>query len=227
MASADRPQERLEMFGASALGDEELLAMLLRSGSKDMDVLAVARQLLLEAGSLAGLLRWSAEDFRRVKGVGHVKALQLITVIEVARRILSRQGQSDPLMDTPEKVVEYLHPRCAGLDVEKFWTLCLNKRNQLVRLCEVSSGTATSSLIHCREVYRDAIRSGATAIICAHNHPSGDPMPSPEDIRVTRELREGGKLIGIQLLDHVILGSKGRGPKGEGFFSFQHEKSIS
>ncbi len=221
MASHERPQERLERLGASALSDTELLAMLLRSGSKDMDVMAVSRQMMLEAGSLAGLLRWDENDFRKVKGIGHIKALQLMTVTEVARRVLAQRVDEDPLMDSPAKVFNYLQPRVAGLDVEKFWTLCLNRKNRLVRVCEVSSGTVSNSLVHSREVFRDAIRSGASAMICVHNHPTGDPSPSGNDNEVTRLLRQSGELLGIQVLDHVIVGTVAADPQRKGYFSFQ------
>jgi DNA repair protein RadC len=227
MAAHDRPQERLERLGAAALSDAELIAMILRSGSKNMDVIAVSRQIILEAGSLAGLLRWDEEDFRKILGIGHIKALQLMTMTEVARRILSQQAESDPLMDSADKVCNYLRSRYAGLEVEKFWVLCLNKKNRLIRLHEVTSGTASNSLVHPREVYREAIRSGATAIICAHNHPTGDPRPSGDDERVTTELSAAGQTLSIQLIDHIILGEKTRDPIGLGHFSFRRAGRIA
>lgn len=221
IAESERPQERLERFGAGALSDVELLAMLLRSGSQGMNVLEVSRAMILSAGSLAGLLRWDETDFRKIKGVGHVKALQLLTVTEVARRVLSQQADSDPVLDTPERVYRYLAPRALGLDVEKLWVLCLNRSNILLRLAEVSSGTATGSLVHSREVFREAIRSGATAVICAHNHPSGDPTPGLADREVTGRLKEAGALLDIELLDHVVMGVPARDPEKRGYFSFQ------
>jgi DNA repair protein RadC len=221
LAAGERPQERLERLGAAQLSDVELLAMLLRSGSAGMDVLAVARRMIGEAGSLAGLLRWDERDFRRIKGVGHIKALQLLTVTEVARRVLSQQTEADPLLDEPRLVYEYLLPRAAGLEVEKFWVLSLNRKNRLVRVSEVTSGTATGSLVHNREVFREAIRSGATAVICAHNHPSGDPTPSGEDAGLTQALAGAGDLLGISLLDHVVLGRPAADPRKLGYYSFQ------
>jgi DNA repair protein RadC len=226
LAAGEKPQERLETYGASALSDIELLAMLLRSGSAGMDVLAVSRLMIMEAGSLAGLLRWDESDFRKIKGVGHIKALQLLTVTEVARRVLRQQVEADPLFDSPELVYKYLYPRSAGIDVEKFWVLCLNKKNRLLRLVEVSSGTAGNSLAHCREVFREAIRSGATAIICAHNHPTGDPSPSGNDVNVTKVLSDAGKLLEIQLLDHVIVGEASKDPGKRGFFSFKDNNLV-
>jgi len=195
--------------------------MLLRSGSQGMDVLAVAQRLIAEAGSLHGLLRWSVEDFTAMRGIGKVKALQLITVMEIARRVLNQSMGTDVAFDTAEKVYEYMLPQCAGLDVEKFWVLCLNRKNRLLRCVEVTSGTASSSLAHPREVFREAVRLSATAIIAAHNHPSGDPSPSQSDIRVTKQMREAGKLIDIPVLDHVIIGQRSCDAHGQGYYSFQ------
>lgn len=220
MAVNERPQERLERHGAAALSDTELLAMLLRSGSRDQDVLSLSTRLISEAGSLAGLLTWKESEFTKLKGIGRVKALQLITVMEVARRILSQRGETPPVLDTPRSVFEHFAPIAAGLEVEKFWVLCLNRKNRLIRRVEVTSGTASSSLVHPREVFRDAIRLSASAIICVHNHPSGDPSPSKADIEITRQLREASKTVDIDLLDHIIVGSQMLDPSGQGFYSF-------
>jgi DNA repair protein RadC len=225
LAAGERPQERLEVFGAAALSDVELLAMLLRSGSQGCDVLEVSRQMILEAGSLSGLLRWDEGDFRKIKGIGHIKALQLLTVTEVARRVLSQGVEADPLMDGPEMVYKFLYPRAAGLQVEKFWVLCINRKNRLVKLAEVSSGTATDSLVHNREVFREAVRSGATAVICAHNHPTGDPTPSGNDLQVTQALVEAGGVLGIALLDHVVVGNVAGDPQRLGYYSF-HDNGL-
>jgi DNA repair protein RadC len=220
MAVQERPQERLEKLGAGALSDTELLAMLLRSGSKDLDVLGVSQRMISEAGSLAGLLRWSEQDFRKIKGVGHVKALQLLTVMEVARRVLSLEGAVDPLLDTPALIYGRLFPIAAGLDVEKFWVLCMSRKNRLIKLVEVTSGIQGGSLVHPREVFREAVRHAASAIVCAHNHPSGDPAPSAQDIKITKELRDAGNTLGIELLDHIIVGRPQADPRRIGYYSF-------
>jgi DNA repair protein RadC len=220
MAPGDRPQERLEIHGAGALSDTELLAMLLRSGSAGMDVLMVANALLAEAGSLAALLAWKTDDFRRVKGIGRVKALQLVTVMEVARRVVTQAAALEPEnLGTPLLVYRHFVPIIAGLEVEKFWILCLNRKHRLLKRIEISSGTATSSLAHPREVFREAIRCNAAVIVAVHNHPSGDPAPSKADLDITRQLREAAKIIGVELLDHVIIGQPGADPQGLGFFS--------
>lgn len=225
MAVNDRPQERLERLGPAALSDTELLAMLLRSGSRGHDVLGLATQMVGEAGSFAGLLKWQQEDFRRLKGIGKVKALQLIAVLEIAKRILTQRGGEQPTLNTPELIFTHFQPIAAGLEVEKFWVLCLNRKNILLKRVEVTSGTASSSLVHPREVFREAIRLGALSIAAVHNHPSGDPSPSSADIQVTRQLREAARTIGIDLLDHIIVGNPAVDPRGQGFYSF-HEAGL-
>ncbi len=221
IAETERPQERLERLGASALSDAELIAMILRSGSKGNNVLNVAASLLQDAGSLSQLINWNDGEFVKIKGIGKVKALQLVVVIEVCRRILASEEDDLPILDDPKRVFKYMRSRTIGLDVEKFWTLCLNRKNRLLRICEATSGTASNSLVHPREVFREAIRFGASSVICVHNHPSGDPTPSAADIKVTRQLREASTVLGIPILDHVITGTPKTDPSGQGWYSFQ------
>lgn len=219
MLPHERPQERLERLGARSLRDAELLAMLLRTGTAGENVLSLSDGLVRRAGSLKGLLNWSAEDFRGVHGLGKVKALQLLTVFEIARRILD-DNASAPVLDDPDAVARYLAPEAFGLEVEKCWVLCLNTKHGLLRREEVTSGTATASLLHPREVFRSAIKHGAAAIIVAHNHPSGDPAPSKPDLDITRRLADAAKIVGVRLADHVILGRPEADPTGRGRFSF-------
>ncbi len=220
-AVAERPQERLESHGAAALSDTELLAMLLRNGTRGLDVLTLASRIIADAGTLGGLIGWRSEDYRKLRGIGHVKALQLVTVMEIARRVVSQQAGEAPLLNRAELVAVYLQPFVAGLEVEKFWVLCLNRKNRLIKRVEVTSGTATAALAHPREVFRAAVRESASAIVCVHNHPSGDPAPSAPDLHVTRQLREASRAVDIELVDHVILGRPGADPTGRGFFSFR------
>ena len=149
-------------------------------------MLAIAQRMLADAGSLEGLLKWTGSDVRRVPGVGKVKAAQLITVLEIARRVRTGSATAQPVFRTGEDVFTHYEMLTRGLAVEKFWVLCLNRKNRLLRCHEVTSGTASSSLVHPREVFREAIRLGASAIICMHNHPSGDPSPSSADIHEGR-----------------------------------------
>ena len=225
-ALGERPQERLERHGAAALSDTELLAMLLRSGTRGHDVLSLSASLISEAGSLAGLIAWKEGDFKKLKGIGRVKALQLLTVMEVARRILRQQRGHEVVLESAEAVVAYMRPQSHGLDVEKFWVLCLNRRNRLLRLIEITSGIASSTLVHPREVFREAIREGASTLICVHNHPSGDPLPSAADLKATRQLRETGVLLDIPLADHVIMGVPAFDPAGIGYYSFREAGVI-
>lgn len=220
-AVEERPQERMQRDGAGVLSDAELLAMLLRSGTQGHDVLTLANALVHEAGSLADLTRWTQRDFEKRKGIGRVKALQLLAVMEVAKRVLSQERGRQPVLDQPETIARHLRPLCLGLAVEKFWVLCLNRRNRLLRQVEVTSGTAGSTLVHPREVFRAAIENAASAVVCVHNHPSGDPAPSAADVRVTRTLREAARTVDIALLDHIIIGDPGHDPTGLGHYSFR------
>jgi DNA repair protein RadC len=221
MPLGERPQERLERFGAAALSDTELLAMLVRSGTKGQDVLTLSSRLISEAGSLAGLLAWHEADFRNLKGIGRVKALQLVATMEVARRAISFPAVESPFLSRADQIAASVQSVASGLDVEKFWVLCLNRRNRLRKRVEISSGTATAALAHPREVFRSAIREGASALVCVHNHPSGDPSPSAADIQLTRQLREAASAVDIPLLDHVIIGRRGADPLGRGYYSFR------
>lgn len=195
--------------------------MLLRSGTQGQDVLTLSTRLIADAGSLAGLITWKETDYRRLKGIGHVKALQLVTVMEIARRVVGQQAGESPLLNRADLVAAHLHPIAHGLSVEKFWVLCLNRKNRLMRRVEVTSGTATAALAHPREVFREAIRESASAVICAHNHPSGDPAPSAADLHLTRQLREASKAVDIDLLDHVVIGRPTADPLGRGYYSFR------
>ncbi|MGB0743881.1 MAG: RadC family protein [Opitutales bacterium] len=222
MVASERPQERLDRLGASALSDRELLAMILRSGPPGVDVVSMSGQLLETAGSIANLLKWSTEDFMQVRGIGKVKALQLLAVMDFAKRILEQQEDSTEKFDRPEVVARHFRPLIAGAEVEHFWVLCLDRKNRLLRRVEATRGTATNSLVHAREVFRDAIKLSATAIIAVHNHPSGDPAPSRADIQVTRQLREAAKIIGIDLIDHIIVGESQKDPLRLGYYSFNN-----
>jgi DNA repair protein RadC len=226
MVASERPQERLEKHGSAALSDREVLAMILRSGPAGIDVLTMSSQLIDKARSLSNLLRWTAEDFQEVRGIGKVKSLQLISVMEFARRVLKEDENVETIFDAPEIVFRHFHTLTAGVEVERFWTLCLDRKNRLIRRVEVTKGTATASLVHPREVFRDAIRLSAAAVIVAHNHPSGAPAPSRADIQVSRQLREAAKVIGIDFLDHIVLGRKTNDPQGLGFYSFNEAGLI-
>lgn len=217
----ERPSDRLRRHGVAALSDAELLSLFLPRPNATMDAHDLARKLLQEAGSLGGLTQFSRADFESYPGVGKVRALQLTTLMEVVRRVWEAGEPPQPVLDSPDKVADFMRSRTFGLEVEKFWVLALNTKNRLVRAEAVTSGTATASLVHPREVFRPVIRYGATGVICVHNHPSGDPAPSRADIRVTRQLREAAETLDIDLLDHIVIGDRKHDPQSVGYYSFR------
>lgn len=221
MLACEEPQVRLDNHGVGTLSDTELLGLMLTPGSGPSEAMGLARRIMGEAGSIAALAAWHTQDYQRWAGIGPAKGRQLAAVIEIGRRMLSPLNDAARLFNRPELVMDYFRPIIQGLEVEKFWVLSLNRKNRLKRLVEVTSGTATSSLAHPREVFRTAIREGATAIVCVHNHPSGDPAPSAADVQVTRQLRDAAKTVDIDLLDHVIVGIPSSDPRGLGYYSFR------
>ena len=228
IACSERPQERLENFGVRALSDTELIATVLQgNGTRAVDALAIAARLMAEATSIGGLASWHPLDYRRVKGIGRIKGLQLAAIAEIARRMMKTPTMPNVLCDRADKIAALFWPMIAGLQVEKFWVLCLGRKSRLIRMVEVTSGTATAALAHPREVFREALRHAATAIVCVHKHPSsGDPAPSAPDVHVTRQLREASKAVDIDLIDHVIVGRPEGDPTGRGYFSFREAGLI-
>jgi DNA repair protein RadC len=221
IANSERPQARLELRGVAALSDTELVAIILQgNGTRTEHALTIASHLLAEAGSIASLGSWQAADFKRTKGIGCIKALQLAAIVEIGKRML-QTTMSNALCNRAEAVAALFWPIVIGLQIEKFWVLCLTRTNRLIKMVEITSGTATSVLAHPREVFREGVRHSATAIVCVHNHPSGDPAPSAPDLQVTRMLREAAKAVDIPLLDHIIVGYREADPEGKGFFSFR------
>ena len=202
------------------MSDAEHPAMLLRSGTRGHDVLTLAARLIVEAGSLAGLIAWQTADFRKLKCIGRVKALQLVTVMEVARRVIGQQAGDAPMLGRAELVVAFFQPTVAGLEAEKWRVLCLNRKNRLLKRVEITSGTPSAALAHPRDVFRAAIHEAASAVICVHNHPSGDPAPSAADLQVTRLLRDAAKTVDIALFDHVSVAPT-QTRSGRGYYSFR------
>ncbi|MFN2351007.1 MAG: DNA repair protein RadC [Kiritimatiellia bacterium] len=201
-----RPRELLERFGVAAVQDEVLLAIILRSGISGANVLELARKLLQDYGSLTEMAAASERDLRR-PGIGPVKAQILKAALELGRRLSEETITATPYIRTPANAAALLRPRAQGLKHETFWVLLLNSKNRLQgKPLDISRGLLDASLVHPREVFRSAIREASAAVILAHNHPSGDPSPSPEDLRITRQLVDAGRLLSIRVLDHIILG---------------------
>ena len=225
MAVCERPRNRAAKAGIGALSDTELIALVLQgAGGAHAASVAKAGALMLAGEGLAGIAALQPEKIESLLGNG--RAQQIGAVLEISRRILVEQRGESPLLNKAELVAAYMLPVIGALEIEKFWVLCLNRKSRLLRRVEITSGTATCALAHPREVFRAAIRESATAVVCVHNHPSGDPAPSAPDISVTRQLREAAKAVDIELIDHVIVGRSGADPLGCGYFSFRKAGMI-
>ena len=222
LAVSEQPPQRLETFGVNHVGHTDLLAMVIQgNGTCSARAVAMASRLIAEAGSIGRLLSWTPADYRRIKGIGRIKALQLAAIAEIARRMISGEQPLNPFFNRADVIAAYFHPIASGLLVEKFWVACLNRKNRLLKLVEITSGTATAALAHPREVFRTAICEAASAVVCIHNHHTGDPAPSAQDLAVTRQLRDASKTVDIDLLDHLIVGRAAADPLAKGFFSFR------
>ena len=208
MPEGERPRERLKERGAAALSDAELVAILLRTGMKGVSAVQMSHQLLREFRSLDELARTPLETIAKIKGVGETKAIQLKAAFELARR-LSGSSQGKPrIVSSPEEAAAVVREDMRVLDREEFRVLLLNTKNALIKKCEVSRGSLNASIVEPREVFKDAIAASAASMILVHNHPSGDPTPSAEDISVTKRLVKAGDLLNISVLDHIILGRR-------------------
>jgi DNA repair protein RadC len=206
LTPGDRPREKLLTHGAAALGDNELLALVLGSGCRGRNALAVANQLLAARGGLHGLMRSSVDDLSRAAGVGRAKAAQVLAAIELGRRTLARSHHDRPQLLTPGQTVAYLMPAFGGRVIEQFGVVLLDTKYRVIRTALVATGTLNTTIVEPRDVYREAAMGAASAVVVFHNHPSGDPTPSPNDVELTWRLKAAGTLMGIHLIDHVILG---------------------
>jgi len=203
---AERPRERLIRLGAEALSAQEILALILGRGVKGESVMVTAQKLLSKFGSLQGIADSSVEELSQVNGIGPAKAAQLKAAFDLGRRIEAAPRTGKEAVKSPEDVVQAVAGDLKGKKKEHFLALLLDTRNRLIRTATVSMGSLDSSIVHPREVFKEAIKASAASVIFVHNHPSGDPEPSPDDIELTRRLVEAGKLLGILVLDHVIVG---------------------
>ncbi|MFB3853680.1 MAG: DNA repair protein RadC [Vicinamibacterales bacterium] len=202
----DRPREKLVRHGPGSLGDNELLAVVIGHGTSRADALSLANNLLRDSGGLHGLLRFTYDGLRQLDGVGAVKAARVLAAVELGRRTLARQPGERTQISSPRDIASFLMPEYGGRSVEQFGLVMLDTRRRVLRTRVVSVGTLDSSPAHPREVFREATVASASAIVLFHNHPSGDPTPSSEDVELTRRLMAAGRIIGIDVLDHVILG---------------------
>lgn len=203
---ADQPRERLANYGAGALGDAELLAILLRVGVEGTNVLQLAQQLLLSYGGWAGLQRSEYSDLCKQHGLGAAKAATVKAAIEIGRRLLLSGADDRFQIRSPADVASLLMLEMSHLDQEHLRTVLLDTKNRVQQVATIYVGSVNSALIRVGEVFKAAVRQNSTALIVAHNHPSGDPTPSPEDVLITRQIFDAGKLLDIDVLDHLVIG---------------------
>lgn len=204
----ERPRERLIKLGASGMSTAHLLAIILRTGSRDMSAIGLARELLLHFGTLKEIEGAASAEFTNIKGMGPAKTAQLKAAFELGRRLLRSRNETsakNPFFKNSREVFEYFRPLFYGLKKERFLCALLDTKNRIFKENVVSEGTLTSSPVHPREVFRDAIKEAAASVLFVHNHPSGDPSPSRDDINITKRLVETGNVVGIKVLDHLII----------------------
>jgi DNA repair protein RadC len=202
----ERPRERLIQNGPESLSNHELIAILLRTGTKDESVLQLSNRLLTNFEGLRLLKAATLEEMTEIKGIGQAKAIQILAAVEIGRRIANLNYTDRYVIRSPEDGANYVMNDMRFLSQEHFVCLYLNTKNQVLHKQTIFIGSLNASIVHPREVFREALKRSAASIICLHNHPSGDPAPSREDIEVTKRLVECGKMIGIDVLDHLIIG---------------------
>jgi DNA repair protein RadC len=202
----DRPREKLLQHGPSALGDNELVALVIGHGGRQGSALVVANRLLGTCGGVHGLVRCGCDDLARVGGIGPARAAQIVAALELGRRALAHAPRERLRIRDPHDAAAYLMPRFAGRAVEQFGVVLLDTKHRVMRTSVLAIGTLNTSYVEPRDVFREATLAGAAAIVVFHTHPSGDPTPSGDDVELTRRLAAAGVLMGIDVVDHVILG---------------------
>ena len=222
-----RPREAMTRLGIENVNDDVLVAVLLGSGAPGLNVIDLSRALLKHFGSLSALTAASETELAGFKGVGPVKAQKLKAALDVGRRLQEEALGERVTIRTPEDVERLLKAKVRGLETEVFWSIHLNAKNVVVGAPRViTRGLLDASLVHPREVFREAVRAATAAVVVAHNHPSGDPSPSAEDVRVTKQLVEAGRVVDIKVLDHVILGC-GDSAGARPFLSMREEGIVN
>ena len=205
VAPHDRPREKLQRLGAAALGDNELLAIVLGHGRSRASALDMANAVLEAADGAHGLVRTRYDDLCAIPGIGHARAAQILAAVELGRRTLTRPLRERVQIVNARSAAEFLLPQYGSRSVEQFGIVLLDTKHRVIRTLVLSVGTVDASIVHPREVFGAASAAGAAALVLFHNHPSGDPRPSPDDVELTRRLAAAGVLMGIDVIDHVIL----------------------
>jgi len=219
VAPHDRPREKLQRVGASGLGDNELLAIVLGHGRARTSALDLANAVLVASAGVHGLVRVRLDELRAIPGIGAARGAQILAAVELGRRTLTRSAPERVQIASPRAAAEYLLPQYGNRPVEQFGVVLLDTKHRVLRTLILSVGTLDASIVHPREVFGAAASAGAAAVVLFHNHPSGDPKPSPDDVALTRRLSAAGVLMGIDVIDHVILADVR-------YFSFKEEGTF-
>jgi DNA repair protein RadC len=214
----ERPRERLQRFGPEALSAQELLALIIGRGIPKKSVMNIAQELLARFGNIKNIGQATIEELSQIKGIGLAKAAQIKACFELGKREDLEPELKNFDIKGPEAVVKAVRAGIKDKAKEHFKLILLNPRNKIIGISTISVGTLTASLVHPREVFKDAITHNAASVVLAHNHPSGDPEPSEDDLTITKRLKEAGKILGIDVIDHIIIAKNG-------FFSFK-EKGL-
>ena len=204
----ERPRERMMRLGAEALSHAELLAILLRTGNRQESAVHLAQRVLQDCGGLRQFAERNWDELTHISGIGPAKALELKASLELGRRVARSRLPEAVILSGPQDAADLLMEEMRHLREEHFVVLFLNTKNHVIGRDTISVGSLNTSIVHPREVFKAAIRRNSASILCAHNHPSGDPAPSSEDILLTRRLRDAGELVGIELLDHIVIGDR-------------------
>jgi DNA repair protein RadC len=205
-----RPRERLQQYGAGQLPDADLLAIILRTGTHTHDVIELSKRVVQHFGGLAGVDRASFNELCQVDGLGPAKASEIKAALELGRRLVSLNPTQRAQVRSPEDIWSLVHADMSTFEQEHLRVLLLNTKNQVMDAHNVYKGTVNTTTVRMAELFTAAVRQHATSIVLVHNHPSGDPTPSPEDVRLTREAAEAGRLLEIEVLDHVVVGRGSR-----------------
>jgi DNA repair protein RadC len=214
----ERPREKLIKYGAESLTNAELLALIIRIGNRERTAVELAQDILNHYGGIKGLNYSGIADLISIKGVGKAKAVQIMAVLELSKRLAALNSDEKEVIKTPEDVANLVMPELRFFTQEVFKLVLLDIKNQVLALPVISKGGLSSSIVHPREVFKEAIKKSAAAVILVHNHPSGIPEPSKDDIKITRRLIDAGNIIGIDVLDHIII--------GDGIYLSMKEKGI-
>lgn len=209
IATEDRPREKLRKYGAVNLSDKELLAIMLRTGTKNVNVITLADNIIKNIGGLSNFKNVTYNELLKNKGVGSVKAIDILASIEFVRRVFTNEIKDSLTCDNPDIIAHHFRYKLQELKQEIFIVIDIDTKGKIIAEREVFKGSLSSTVAHPREIFKDAIKNSASSVICIHNHPSGDSTPSLEDIQLTKRLFETGKLVGIDVLDHIIVAKKG------------------